>query len=108
MKFDVRELRLHRFLLIFPSLWVSKKFSKTNSKAFFCQGVSVPRKVFIATDDRSVLEEAKERYPDYQIIGNLTSAIVASGKHHNLKSTGALEDIITDLMMMISVNFLGK
>ncbi|XP_026684824.1 alpha-(1,6)-fucosyltransferase-like [Diaphorina citri] len=58
------------------------------------QTVDVKR-VYVATDDASVLTEIREKYPQYSVLGDPSIARTASLEHRYLKSS--LLGIITDL-----------
>ena len=62
-------------------------------------GTSAPQKrVYIASDDPSVFKEAREKYPDFEFLGDesrANSAKVAS--RYNLKS---LQGLISDIYML--------
>ncbi|XP_065201965.1 alpha-(1,6)-fucosyltransferase [Planococcus citri] len=67
------------------------------------QSVSVKR-VYIATDDPKVFEEAKLKYTDYEIIGD--AKISKSAAVNNRYSENSLSGIITDIHLLSLTDYL--
>ncbi|XP_063585402.1 alpha-(1,6)-fucosyltransferase-like [Penaeus indicus] len=62
------------------------------------------RRVFVATDDPSVIEEAKEKYPDYQFVYN--EASIVSADLHNRWTESNLRYYLADIYFLSRSNYL--
>lgn len=62
-------------------------------------------RVFIASDDPSVIEEAKQKYPQYTIIGEMDRA--QSAAVGNRKTRDSIKGIITDVILLANTDFLS-
>ncbi|KAL7057410.1 hypothetical protein AAHC03_019330 [Spirometra sp. Aus1] len=60
------------------------------------------RRVFLASDDTSVFQEARSQYPRYEFIGRQRNG----SKYENRWSTAGVLAILVDLRLLVSANFL--
>ncbi|KAL7057032.1 hypothetical protein AAHC03_019344 [Spirometra sp. Aus1] len=63
---------------------------------------SCRRRVFLASDDSSVFQEARSRYPKYQFIGEQRGG----SAYKNRWSTAGVLAILVDLQLLVSADFL--
>lgn len=61
-------------------------------------GTTVPRRIFLASDDARVLEEARKKYPQYEIIGDAEVARMAAVSTRYTDT--ALNGIILDIHLL--------
>ncbi|XP_042857379.1 alpha-(1,6)-fucosyltransferase-like [Penaeus japonicus] len=68
------------------------------------QGTKVTRRIYLATDDPKVLQEAKEKYPHYELVCNEESVASASMKLRGTESN--MRNFLTDVYFLSRSDFL--
>ena len=66
---------------------------------------NINRRVYVASDDPSVLIELKEKYPKYNFIGNSMISEIAS-KESTRYSNSSLWGVLTDVMMLSQTDYI--
>lgn len=67
-------------------------------------GTTVPRRIFLASDDARVIEEARKKYPQYEIIGDAEVARMAAVSTRYTDT--ALNGIILDIHLLSLSDYL--
>ncbi|TKR60360.1 hypothetical protein L596_027617 [Steinernema carpocapsae] len=68
------------------------------------RGAPLQKRVFIATDDPTVVTEAKEKYKDYEVYADV--GIAASAQMSNRYTDASLLGVITDIRMLSQCDYL--
>ncbi|CAI5451711.1 unnamed protein product [Caenorhabditis angaria] len=64
----------------------------------------IDRRIFIASDDPTVVPEAKQKYPNYQVYGS--TEIAETAQLSNRYTDASLLGVITDIYLLSKVDFL--
>uniref|UniRef100_A0A8R1I0X9 Alpha-(1,6)-fucosyltransferase n=1 Tax=Caenorhabditis japonica TaxID=281687 RepID=A0A8R1I0X9_CAEJA len=68
------------------------------------QGTPLSRRIFIASDDPTVVPEAKLNYPDYEVLGS--TEIAQTAQLNNRYTDASLMGVITDIYILSKVDYL--
>lgn len=68
------------------------------------QGKPLERRIFIASDDPTVVPEAKNDYPNYEVYGS--TEIAKTAQLNNRYTDASLMGVITDIYILSKVNYL--
>uniref|UniRef100_A0A914XBK3 GT23 domain-containing protein n=1 Tax=Plectus sambesii TaxID=2011161 RepID=A0A914XBK3_9BILA len=79
--------------------WVDNWFAIESLK----QGKKLKKRVFIATDDSSVIKETRIKYKDYEVFADLDVIAMAAGKRRS--SDESLLGIISDVQILSKCDF---
>uniref|UniRef100_A0A8C2RKK2 Alpha-(1,6)-fucosyltransferase n=1 Tax=Capra hircus TaxID=9925 RepID=A0A8C2RKK2_CAPHI len=96
--------------LIRPQPWLEKEIEEATKKLGFkhpllARRMKVDKKrVYLATDDPSLLKEAKTKYPNYEFISD--NSISWSAGLHNRYTENSLRGVILDIHFLSQADFL--
>lgn len=67
-------------------------------------GTTIPRRIFLASDDAKVITEARQKYPQYEVIGDAEVARLAAVSTRY--TDNALNGIILDIYLLAQSDYL--